>query len=347
MESFAQRNKKVLLHIAFWCVYASFFFYRISSFNNGEDELNWTRVFKDFSFHMVTMIGISYLNYFFFLPRLLKSKNIGRYILEFIPIFCVLAYLVVVGKRYILADYLTDQYFYSSRFTVNIIIGTLFLVVFVGLLRFVEDWFELEARKKELKNESLTSELRFLKAQINPHFLFNTLNNLYYLAYTNSPNTTEVISKLSQRMRYMLHDSNHPRVSLSKEIEYMQNYISLEQLRLGKEVPIRFEIQGNTSGITIAPLILITFLENAFKHGVSNSTPDSWIDITIQIKEKECYYKVANSKILESDKTVREKSGIGLQNVKRRLELSYPNNFELRVDDLEDRFSVELKINLA
>ncbi len=347
MESFAQRHKKVLLHIAFWCVYASFFFYQISSLNKAGQEPNWSRVFKDFSFHMVAMIGISYLNYFFFLPRLLKDKNFGRYLLEFMPVFGVLAYLVVLGKRFILAEYIPSHWLESSRFTINVVIGTLFLVVFVGLLKFVEDWFELEARKKEVENESLSSELRFLKAQINPHFLFNTLNNLYYLAYTKSPNTTEVISKLSQMMRYMLHDSNHPRVSLSKEIEYMQNYVSLEKLRLGKDVPIRFEVQGDTSAVTIAPLVLITFLENAFKHGVSNSISDSWIDVTIRVIEKVCYYKVLNSKIPESGKTVKEKSGIGLMNVKRRLELSYPSNFELDIKDLEDHYSVELKINLA
>ncbi|MCB0587298.1 MAG: histidine kinase [Phaeodactylibacter sp.] len=345
MESFIQRHKKSLLHIAFWCVYASFFFYQIS-FNKGGGEPDWARISKDFTFHMIAMIGISYLNYFFFLPRLLRSRNFGRYILEFLPVFCVLAYLVVVGKRFILADYIPTHWLYSTRFTVNVILGALFLAVFVGLLKFVEDWFELEARKKELENKSLSSELRFLKAQINPHFLFNTLNNLYYLAYTKSPNTTEVISKLSQMMRYMLDDSNHSRVSLSKEIEYMQNYVSLEQLRLGEHVPIRFEVQGDISGVTIAPLVLITFLENAFKHGVSNSSSDSWIDVLIQVKGKMCNYRVANSKIPESGKTVKKKSGIGLQNVKRRLELSYPDKYQLKVESLEDRYSVELKLNL-
>ncbi len=345
MESFIRKHKKTLLHIAFWCAYASFFFYQIS-FNKG-GEPDWIRIFRDFTFHMTAMMGISYLNYFFFLPRLLKNKNFGRYILEFIPVFCVLAYLVVVAKRFILADYIPAHWLDSSRFTVNVIIGTLFLVVFVGLLKFVEDWFELEARKKEVENESLTSELRFLKAQINPHFLFNTLNNLYYLAYTKSPNTTEVISKLSQMMRYMLYDSNHSRVSLKKEIEYMRNYVSLEKLRLGKDVPIRFEVEGDTSAATVAPLVLITFLENAFKHGVSNSSSNSWIEVAIQVKNKTCYYKVANSKIPESGKTVKEKSGIGLLNVKRRLDLSYPDNYQLQVEDLDDRYSVELKLNLV
>ena len=134
-------------------------------------------------------------------------------------------------------------FLYGERFLIQNTLSVIFIVVFIGMLRFAEDWFQLEARKKEIENEKLTAELRFLKAQINPHFLFNTLNNLYYLAFTQSPKTTEVIDKLSQMMRYMIYDSNHPKVPLSKEIEYMENYISLEKLRLDDKVPI--DVQGD------------------------------------------------------------------------------------------------------
>ncbi len=346
MASFPEKNKKLLIHIAFWCVYASFFFYQIS-FSRG-DGPDWERILKDFSSHIIAMLFISYLNYFFFLPRFFKHKNIGRYFLEFLPVFILLGYLVVLGKQFILGGYpYTERWLYSTRFAVNVILSTLFLVFFVGLLKFVEDWFELEARKTALENEKLTSELRFLKAQINPHFLFNTLNNLYYLAFNNSPNTTEVIAKLSQMMRYMLYDSNHPKVSLNKEIEYIQNYISLEKLRFEKDVPIEFEVEGNTAGVTIVPLVLITFLENAFKHGVSNTAKNSWIKAKINVAKGVCHYEVANSKIAESGKTVKEKSGIGLQNVKRRLDLSYPDNYEIEVADKEDSYTVGLKLNLV
>ena len=270
MASFFQKHQKLLLHIVFWCVYASFFFYQVSSWGK-RDDTGWERIIEDFSFHIVAMLLLCYLNYFYFLPRFLKRRNIGRYLLEFLPVFLILGYLVVLGKRWILADHpIAERFIYSSYFTINVIISAFFLVVFVSLLKFVEDWFELEAKKKEFENEQLTSELRFLKAQINPHFLFNTLNNLYYLAFNNSPNTTEVIAKLSQMMRYMLYESNHPRVPLDKEIEYIQNYISLEKLRLNNDVPISFEVKGKTAGVTIVPLVLINFLENDFKYGVSN-----------------------------------------------------------------------------
>jgi LytS/YehU family sensor histidine kinase len=188
------------------------------------------------------------------------------------------------------------------------------------------------------------AELNFLKAQINPHFLFNTLNNLYYLAFTQSPNTTEVIAKLSQMMRYMIYDSNHSLVPLNKEIEYMQNYISLERLRLNNVIPIRFDVQGNPEEVRIAPLIFITFLENAFKHGVSNNKPDAWVNISVRLEGKDCIYQVENSKIsLGGD----AKSGIGLQNVRRRLELTYPGKYQLAINDQSDRYSIQLNLILS
>ena len=199
-----------------------------------------------------------------------------------------------------------------------------------------------------MENERLTAELNFLKAQINPHFLFNTLNNLYYLAYTQSSNTTEVIAKLSQMMRYMIYDSNYPLVPLSKEIEYMENYISLERLRLNDEIPIKFVREGgNSQEFLIAPLIFITFLENAFKHGVSNNHPKAWVNISIRIQGKECVYKVQNSKLPFTKPEAEEKSGIGLQNVKRRLELSYPGKHRLTVENLQDSYSVQLNIEIS
>ncbi len=188
--------------------------------------------------------------------------------------------------------------------------------------------------------------MNFLKAQINPHFLFNTLNNLYYLVYTKSDNATEVIAKLSQMMRYMIYDSNHPKVQLDKELEYMHNYIALERLRLNNEIPIRLETEGDTAGIEIAPLIFITFLENAFKHGVSSNRPGAWVDIHIGLDGKACIYTVENSK-LDVSPNADGKSGIGLQNVRRRLELSYPGQYELKTEDSADRYKVQLKINLS
>jgi len=268
-------------------------------------------------------------------------------VVQFLLVFAAIISLRIYLEREVLnVSTNREGYLYSMRFIVQVVTSTFFIVIFVGMLRFAEDWFELEAKRKELENEKLLAELNFLKAQINPHFLFNTLNNLYYLAYTKSDNTTEVIAKLSQMMRYMIYDSNHGKVPLSKEIEYMQNYISLERLRLNNQIPINFELKGDVGNVSIAPLIFITFLENAFKHGVSNSNPSAWVRISIELKDDECIYEVENSKL--GDKAEEhEKSGIGLQNVQRRLELSYPGKYKLSSEDLQDRYIVKLNLSLT
>lgn len=327
------------MHLSFWCVYFSFFFYQIG-FSRRDDDVDLWRAFHNTVTHVGFVASAAYLNYFICLPRFLAHKNIARYLFEFSVPFAALVFLTVQVKRF---QNPGIGYFYSQKFAVQLVVGSLFIVIFIALLKFMEGWFELEARKKALENEKLNAELRFLKAQINPHFLFNTLNNLYALAFAQSPNTTEVIAKLSQMMRYMIYDSNHPKVPLSKEIEYMENYISLEKLRLNEQIPIDFTIEGDPKTIQVVPLILITFLENAFKHGVSNNTKDGWIRIKIVLTGQKLVYTIENSKLREEQ---HEPSGIGLQNVRRRLELSYADHYALDIHDEQKRFAVRLEINL-
>jgi two-component system sensor histidine kinase AlgZ len=345
MQSYIHRNRVLFLHLMFWGIYLSFIVYQIIFFQR-ERGYDWNRAVTFLSIQLSFTLAIAYLNYFIFLPRFLHHKNIWRYLTEFLVPFTILIIARVYLQRYMMEGSPREAYFNSNMYVVQVIAVTLFIVFFVGMLRFAVDWFELEAKKKEIENEKLVAELNFLKAQINPHFLFNTLNNLYYLAYSKSENTTEVIAKLSQMMRYMIYDSNHPKVLLNKEIEYMQSYISLERMRLNNQIPIEFDIQGNIENVWITPLIFITFLENAFKHGVSNNNPKAWVKIAIQLKGKECVYTVENSKSSVSENT-NEKSGIGLQNVKRRLELSYPEQYSLIMEDKPDVYFVQLNLSLS
>ncbi|RYU96469.1 sensor histidine kinase [Emticicia agri] len=347
IQSFVQRHRNLIVHLAFWCAYFSFFFYQIGF--QHSDERNLARLLADAIAHVSVIAIASYMNYFYFLPRFLKHKNSWRYLFEFIIPFFLLHVFLIYLKRQIYIDsgnLNRIKVVYSTSFFIRSFISAMFIVIFVGMLKFVEDWFELEARKKEVENEKLIAELRFLKAQINPHFLFNTLNNLYSLAFSNSPNTTEVIAKLSKMMRYMLYDSNHAKVPLEKEIEYIENYISLEKLRLNHQIPIDFVVKGNTSQVMIVPLVLITFLENAFKHGVSGNDPNSWIKVLLLIDGKICTYTVENSTLIAINGHTKESSGIGLQNLKRRLELSYPDSYELKVENKDNKHRIQLKIDL-
>ena len=339
-------NKRVLImHLSFWCLYFSFFFYQITFFRHKND-INIGRALVDALTHVLFMGAVSYLNYFIWLPRFLKHKNIWRYLLEFFVPFVVIVFLHISFKRFLYSEFIEQGkgFMNTGKFIFQHTAVTLFISIFVGMLKFVEDWFAMESKKKEIENEKLVSELRFLKAQINPHFLFNTLNNLYYLATVNSPNTTEVIEKLSQMMRYMLYESNHPLVSLEKELAYMENYISLEKLRLDNQVPVNFEVIGNPKAVQIVPLILITFLENAFKHGVSNNFKGAYVELSVEILPKTIVYKVKNSKLPKD--SILEKSGIGLQNVTRRLELSYPDKYVMQQTETDDTYEVSLKIDL-
>ena len=348
MNILNHRNRVVLLHLSFWCVHLSFFVYQVVSHQRGA-EIDWGTVVSVVGVQVIFAMIIGYLNYFILLPSFLKNKKIGRYLIQFILTFAILISIRVALGRYLVDGFTGGNGFmYTNRYVIQVVSTNLFIVIFLGMIRFAVDWFEFEARRKNIENERLTAELNFLKAQINPHFLFNTLNNLYYLAYTQSPKSTEVIAKLSQMMRYMIYDSNHPLVPLSKEIEYMENYISLERLRLNEEIPIRLNVEGgNPNDYLIAPLIFITFLENAFKHGVSNNHPKAWVSVSILLKDNECVYRVENSKIPFVKPEAGEKSGIGLQNVKRRLELSYPGKHSLTVSDLSDRYAVELNVQLT
>ncbi len=344
MPSFFQRNRVFLLHLSFWCFYVSFYAYAISS--RPGREISITRMSLSLSLQLSFAMLVTYSNYFILLPRYLRHQKTWKYLIEFIIPFTILIFTRVYVQRFVMESFdIHERYYYTTFYIVQLSFDTLLITIFVGMLRFATGWFELEARRKQMENDKLMNELKFLKAQINPHFLFNTLNNLYYLAYSQSPNTTEVIAKLSQMMRYMIYDSNYQQVLLTKEIEYMKNYISLERLRLNNEVPIDFVLEGEAENKLITPLIFITFLENAFKHGVSANNPASWVKINIKMEGNECIYTVENSK-LKSVVENKEKSGIGLQNMKRRLELSYPGRYTLKTDDQTDRYFVQLNLSL-
>lgn len=199
-------------------------------------------------------------------------------------------------------------------------------------------------RWKQAEKEKLNAELFYLRAQINPHFLFNILNSIYSLAIEKSDNTAAAIVKLSQMMRYVLNETDKDFVSLEKEITYVSNYIELQQVRFGNSIPLFFTVNGNTAGKKIAPLILIPFIENAFKHGV-NAEENTEIKITVIIKEKELQLLVVNNKV-HTKNLEEEKSGLGIENTKERLRLLYPEAHTLVIDDTEKYFSILLTMQL-
>ena len=210
------------------------------------------------------------------------------------------------------------------------------------------DWEKQQRQKEEIEKEKISAELSFLKSQINPHFLFNTLNNIYSLAAAKSQDTTKAILLLSDLMRYMLYDSNVDKISLEKEIEFIENYIALQRMRLSskKNISIDLDIGYSRCGLKIAPMLFVAFVENAIKHGISYKE-ESVIKISLQVSSKIIDFSTINTKLARKGANHQPRhSGIGLKNVKRRLELLYPDKHELVIKDEEEIFRTHLTVLL-
>lgn len=213
-----------------------------------------------------------------------------------------------------------------------------------GFIRIALQWFKSEKQKEELEIQRLNVELDFLKAQINPHFLFNSLNTVYSLAHKQSAQTEVVILKLSEILRYVLYEASAKKVLLAKELAYIDNYIDLQKYRIDKNMRISYELTGNAEVQMIEPMILMTFVENAFKHGISYK-PGSFIEIKIDIKDLYLTMQVSNT--YSEAPAIEVHKGIGLMNVQKRLSLSYPLQHTLTITDENGIYNVNLTINLA
>ncbi|MBE7175502.1 MAG: sensor histidine kinase [Mucilaginibacter polytrichastri] len=335
-------TRQIIWHSAFWLIMIGFIM-----FIGSTDPKNTLRdLVIRFVVYGLINISIFYTNFLVLLPRLLNRKRYFRYVLAMIAIILVVSlvkYMLarmfgrVVLMRNGMSHPLTfAQYYLSAVFT------TLMFFFLSAALRFGLDWFRNDRIRRELENEKLSAELAFLKSQINPHFLFNSLNNIYSLAYQKSESTPEAVLKLSEIMRYMLYESNDKLVDMDKEIGYLRNYIDLQKLRFGNRAAVEMRVAGETSGRLIAPMILVSFVENAFKHGlVSDTAKPIIIDMTMTRGMLD--FTVHNAKSsYNKDKT----GGIGLVNVRRRLELLYPGRYTLKVDNEMDNYTTHLTLKL-
>ncbi|MEJ1237404.1 histidine kinase [Chryseolinea sp. T2] len=216
------------------------------------------------------------------------------------------------------------------------------VVVWIGIsLKFVSLWFER-------RQAALRAELDALKAQLHPHFLFNSLNNVYAFALDNSPRTPETILRISSILRYVLYEGSAANVSLKKEIEVLQSYIELEKIRYEERLELNLNVRGTVNSQEIAPLLMLPLIENAFKHGASETIGTPWINIDLLLNGSDFTFKVSNSKP-DTQSSALKPSGthIGLANVRKRLQLLYPGRHSFRVHDEEDVFVVELKLTLS
>ena len=366
---------QIVIHIAAWLCFLllPFLFYP----HPAEVDISYFQEHYFTTFFLINngfLIAFYYLNTYAFIPRLLDQKKFLGYaalILGLLIFFCILPRIYhglfpnsapfngAQTGRQGTAPFNAGQFNGAQpgqpggrppgppRVRPIISAGNLavFLMVFVFStgIRVINQWLRSEQRNKEIANEKLKAELSFLKAQINPHFLFNTLNNIYALATAQSEQTAAAIMKLSSIMRYVLTEARNDLVPLEKEILFTSHYIELQKMRLTDKTIVDFSVRGEPLGHQIAPLLLLPFVENAFKYGIS-TRERSPINILLEIQKDSLNFKICNQKHLNTLLRVSDNTGIGISNTKRRLDLFYEDRYSLEIDDKTNEFSVHLKI---
>jgi LytS/YehU family sensor histidine kinase len=236
---------------------------------------------------------------------------------------------------------------FSPHFNIfrGVFIYFIVFVISVGL-KMTNEWFKNDRQKKELENDKLTAELAMLKAQLNPHFFFNVLNNLCSLARSKSDDTETYIIKLSQLMRYNLYNQKEEKVSLIKEIQFIEDYIDIQKMRVVDSVEIIFNKTGDMNQSLIAPMILFPFVENAFKHGISYNE-NSKIEIDLKVDHDQLMFSVSNYIFRpKGEEPTKKHAGIGLQNVLKRLNIQYKDKYKISIKNDDFSFSVKLKLEL-
>jgi sensor histidine kinase YesM len=325
---------KLLLHLLGWGVLLLLVLLQndLSDWND-EDYFLFANV--------LVCIGIvAYINLYFLIPRYLFAKKYAYYT----GFLFVLVFLTASMITWIINDLGLDSIDWSSRFVVTLIaLAALALLTSAG--KFLIEYLRKMMKLKEIENKQLKAELNLLKDQVNPHFLFNTLNNLYGLiTQDQNQKAAEVTLKLADLMRYLLESSKADKVSLKKEIQFLEDYLSLEKIRLTNNTAIRFEVSGIDSDVFVAPLLFIPLLENAFKHGLNTLTADSFAHFSLSVQGKDLFFEAKNSSGKSHENSLE--SGTGIANLRKRLQLIYPNNHLLYIQKLNDEYKVVLHIQL-
>lgn len=291
-------------------------------------------------------ILVVYINLEYLIPKFLSQKNFMTYCL------LLLAMVAVFTPIKVLLLYITYDEVDPREFLImnqQYIFLLLFLIAGGStVIKIISDWQRHQRDRKDLETQRMQSEIKFLKSQINPHFLFNTLNSLYALTLKKSDKAPEIVIKLSEMMRYMLYECNERRVPLFKEVNYIQNYLDLEKLRQSGQSDIQFKVEGLVTDQSIAPLIFIPFLENSFKHGLNHQLGDGYVHVVMKVLDNKLLLRILNSKpLLAPFPSDRANGGIGLANVQRRLNLLYPNQYKLDILDSDKEHIVELSLDLS
>lgn len=318
---------RILYHIGFWLAFLLLFVYQ-----NPDAALADYLVF----FWLLGIAAIvTYINLLYLLPRFYFKKKYG--------LFALLLLLLLTAGSLSISLFSFSDIGFKQDF-IQDFINLLFIVIITSSMKFIREYQQKQARLIKLENEQLKTELKLLRAQVNPHFLFNTLSNLYGLILQHkNEQASEVTLKLADLMRYLLESSKIERVKLSDEVKFIEDYLTLERIRLSQNAAIKLEVSGLDGDELVAPFLLIPFVENVFKHGLNTIFKNSFANFTLVRQGNELYFEAENSLAENTNTTER---GTGLDNLRKRLELNYPAGHLLYIDKTEGSFKASMQITL-
>ena len=347
-------GKRLLLHIGFWLLYWLLNGYVEVFLSNSSfaDLPFWQRLWKGFGARLIILpleMGFAYYSMYVILPRYFRGRSYWKLTLEFLTVFTLVFALYRLLIPYVIYPYIYLLPYPANTFDIwlpRYIYTAIRFVSVTGMaltIKLLRMRFQQLEKEKLLTEEKLENELRFLRSQTNPHFLFNTLNNVYALARKKSDQTAPVIMKLSKLLRFMLYECNQERITVGQEIQVIEDYLELEKLRYNHRLKVSFEKEIDDPSDLIAPLLMLPLIENAFKHGTSETRFETYVCIRLKVAEQHLWLRIENSKDEEQNDP---NEGIGLPNVHRQLTLLYPNGHQLNIQNDKEKFTVDLSINL-
>jgi hypothetical protein len=340
------RKFRLARHAAFWIlmfIYQGGVDFIVPTFLEGADDNVLQEALQLVILYMPGQIILVYSLLYFIIPNyFLKSRYVTGIFL--LILFCGLAGLANEFSYRMFFNESFMQFSSSGKHSLGMhrVLG---VAGFAGCIKFMKFWYEKESLNTILEKEKIKAELHLLKAQVHPHFLFTTLNNIYSVAQNTSPEASDMILRLSDLLRYILYECNKPEVRLTQELKIINDYILLESIRYSKNLDIQIRFPENTDRLLIAPLLLVPLIENCFKHGTSKVLDQPWIHVLADLKENVLNFKLMNSKP-DHVESGSAQNGIGLSNVRKRLELLYPGKYDLKIRPEADLFVVALKLEL-
>ena len=349
--------KYKLYHIPFWCLYH--YFYWTLATRNAWAAAN-TILFSIYSVKYISYVLFQaiavYFNLYYLIPRFLEKGKLNQYAVYLVITILLSSALIVMG--YYAAAWISDRSFYDlfkiepkdfpPTGFLNALPSCIASMTLAMSIKLTKNWIQSTRRQQALEKEKLETELKFLRSQFNPHFLFNTINSIFFLIHKNPVKASSSLAKFSDLLRYQLYECNETQIPLRNEVAYLESFIELERLRHNKSLEVSIQIEPQTTNfLAIAPFLLITFTENAFKHVSDHTDRPNWIRLNLSITESKLNFRIANSVSSIKSSDVVSYGGIGLKNVKRRLDLIYPGHYELDIQNDQVCFEVELTLTLS